>query len=225
MRFYSRLIMTLIICEGLAAAAVGPGESRTNVIAELGRPLESLKKGDYEMLRFARGRVELLNGIVVTADLTNHKKSQDKTEHPALSGSRQAVAAALLNAPQYKGMSAKERLRALRDLHRQYPEIDLTDELLSVAADLQREAGDAVKDEKIKLLEQELSDARLELIQAGRHSEKLLEKYGSNRRDDYYYPVYPLIYTERSGYFSIGNNSPGGDFGVPLFPVVRPLRR
>jgi hypothetical protein len=136
--------------------AVENGDSLTNVIAELGQPQKTIKSGDYEQLIYERGKIELLEGTVVAADLISPAELARLQQAEAEEIKRSNTTAAahnlpenirtgieakikLTHAPNFNAMTGKKRLALLREFGAKHPGVDITAELLKAMNDADRE--------------------------------------------------------------------------------------
>ncbi len=217
------------------AQAVGKGDTKASVLAELGNPIESVKSGDYEMLTFERGKVELLQGLVVSSDLISTKELEARKLAQKKSAKVQGVAnkpsgtekdgiaakSRLLNSDEYQAMTVSKKVEALKSFNQKHPGVNLTDVLLPLLKELEQNQKEAAKDAKIALLEQQVKDAKLQSVRAYWREQEARED-AENDILEHYQMIYPPIYLQRRGYFSIGHDSPGSHFSHPRHISVHP---
>jgi hypothetical protein len=189
--------------------------------------LNSVKKGDYELLKYERGKVELMQGLVVSAELISVEElaSRKKQNVEPKKNSRNGADAlsVLVNSDEFKKLSGAGKIEALRDFGRKHPGENLTRELLSALDELEQDWKSAQKDAEIAALEQQVKDARLESVRARWREQEARDDAEDLMWSQYHMMYGPLYPVPANGYFSIGRTSPGTHFGRPnRFDAIPP---
>ena len=193
-----RLFMAVaMLVAGLAQAEVRVGDSLAAVRAELGEPRGEMSSGDYHLLYYERGKVELRGGKVVKADLI----SAEELERRTLLGLQRAAEAekaaqeararritegtalrqAKLADAVFMRSSADDRVAFWQYFKKTYPEVALGDEYTMALRELEQDLAEARVEQQrqaqIAALEQRVSDAEDRARRAERRNSFVYETY------------------------------------------------
>lgn len=162
-----------------ARADVNVGDTYQQVIDELGEPQGEITSGTYQLLSFARGRVELRKGRVAKAELISAAQYEKKAQ---LRAQRQAEAEQLATEARAKRItegstirkaklddevfmksSAADRVTYWQKFKKLYPEVPLEDEYTSALRELDQDYAaqrvERARQQQIVDLEQRVADA------------------------------------------------------------------
>ncbi|MEM7396036.1 MAG: hypothetical protein AAF492_27190, partial [Verrucomicrobiota bacterium] len=213
-------ILTLILSLVLPAGAViEPGDAREKVYAELGEPQSYIKSGDYEMMRYPRGRVVLDAGVVTTVEIMSEETFKVvEAEREAAEKARRtyeferrarlyqqglAVKEKVLDDVDFFSRPARDRVIFWNNFKERYPDVDVERELqrdmVQWHNDEKRqqdvEAEMAQLRRKAALAEKKAADELKKIEVAKRELQKELEKrrrrnHVVHHHDPYYYDPY-----------------------------------
>jgi hypothetical protein len=208
------------------------GDSRTAVIAELGEPDGLIASGDYEMLSYERGKVELRAGRVVEIDLISDAELALRRKAEKLRAEEEArqaeqarrlrierggkVKQQLMSSVDYAEASGSRKVQILRRFQERYPEVDISDLLEPALAAKRIEQAELAQRRRMEELERRVDEAESSAQQAQWRAEQAENTARNARLNSYYrqsaYPYYYERYYRPRGYgLSVGYESPGLD--------------
>lgn len=163
----------------LIAGEVSLGDNRETVQNSLGAPRGRAQVGDRELLRFDRGEVELMSGVVTRVAL---RSEQDQTAFEArqeanasrLTVEGEALKASKLTDSNFLSASPRYQLEFWLDFARRYPNVPAMDQVALA---------------RNKLYEQ----TRIERAQAN-DTQRIEEVTNPEPVDKTYYPIFPQFY-------------------------------
>lgn len=186
----SRIMLAgLVAAATLAARAeVKIGDSRQQVIAELGMPQGEISTSGYSLLTFERGRVELRSNLVSKIELVSEEqmtRTRELREQQRVAAEKAATEARLnriaegtevrkkkLADSTFSLTPASERVAYWQNFKKLYPEVPLGDEYTVALKELEQQlALQRVEDEKqrkVDDLERRVADAEARARQAER---------------------------------------------------------
>lgn len=202
----SRYILAMAVAATIPALAeVKPGDSFQQVIAELGEPQGEIAAGDYRLLYFPRGKVELRDGKVTKAELVTEEqaeKSRQLREQQQAEATRiaaearekrivdgTAVRQAKLADKDFMASPASERVAFWQNFKKLYPEVPLGSEYTTALRELEQEYAaqriERQRQQQIGDLEKRVADAEDRARRAEqRHSSTIV--YDSSPGYGYY---------------------------------------
>lgn len=180
------ILRCLCLSSALLAAAgsfgVETGWTRDEVVAELGTPDGLIASGDYELLSYERGDVELRDGEVVEfelmtpAELVEFKRTQQirmEAERRRAAERREKryrrgleLKQQMLNSPGYAEASGSRKVEMLRRFHSRFPEVDIEGLLLPAIEEKKSEQAAAAEEQRIADLEERIDQAEWRAQQA-----------------------------------------------------------
>jgi hypothetical protein len=215
-------ILTLFLVSFLiplkSDADIQLGDSREKIIAELGVPKSSLKSGDFEMLRYHRGKIEINEGIATLVEMVSEETYQVLKGQARQKANERQVAAAvkraqlieegtdlkahLLADPNFNRAPFAKQVRIWRSFKSRYPDVNVT--LEYTRALLQWE----VQMEQEKRHQTELARVQKQATDAERRADLALRELQRERKQaeknqrrtivhqpQYNYPYYPYYPT------------------------------
>lgn len=184
----------ILLATGLAAIAVqaevDTGETYARVLERLGQPQGEIASGDYRLLYYERGKVELRGGKVTKSDLLSPEQFETQRllrEKQAAEAERSAqeararrivegtaVRAARLADPVFMASSAADRVAFWQHFKRTYPEVLLGDEYTVALRELEQQYAEMrlaqQRDAQVDELERRVADAEDRARRAERRS-------------------------------------------------------
>lgn len=183
----SRVMLVGLVAVVLGARAdVKVGDSRQQVIDELGVPQGEIAAGAYEMLTFERGKVELRDGKVAKLELVSVEQLERARElraQAAVAAEKAAAEARLKRIAEgtevrkrkladsaFMLSTASERVSYWQGFKKLYPEIALGDEYTAALKELEQQLAlqrvDREREAKVEDLERRVADAEARARQA-----------------------------------------------------------
>ena len=192
------------------AVEVKPGDSLDTVKGILGEPRGSIAAGDYLLLTYDRGRVELDQGVVTSADLmpVEHFQAMQAQDRLAREEARRnteerrvrlyAEGKTLLEEkrldPGFQQRPTSDQVAYWRNFRAQYPDVNVDLEYADALGRYQQELA-AMERELAR--SRELRDLEARVAEAERKAAEAEDR--SRRNTGYYssYPVYVPVYYSR----------------------------
>ena len=163
------------------AVAVKPGDSRMDVVNELGAPAGFIRFGNEETLYFDRGQVQMQNGKVVDFELISVAQLQERREAVARARAAQAALTAeqraqlktegeaalqtLLADHDFAVASAAVQVARWREFMQKYPDVAVSQYYLPALKRWEEEQARAVQEQRIAALEQRVQEVEQRAMQ------------------------------------------------------------
>jgi hypothetical protein len=227
---YKILIVTALLnFSCFESHGIQNGENRDRVISELGAPDGIIKSGDYEMLSYERGKIELRDGLVISVNLLSQedliakkkndkalseKKEKEKNEFIKLKHQRGIeLREKILTSSVFPEFSGRRKVEILKNFRSNYPDIDITDLLLPALDEMEKEIDEMEQQNKIVELEQRINDAKMEELRARWRESAAREDAQDLMRSQFYMQQHYLrcgpYYQLQTGGLSVGYDTPG----------------
>lgn len=220
----SVLILFVLASEGFAGE-ISKGMSRTEVVEQLGEPQGLISAGEYELLDYERGRVELQDGEVVAAELMTPEElevaKKEAAERRAARRRRaeerrrerhkrgRELKRELVNSPKFGDASGKEKVEVLKRFHKKYPQVDIKETLRSALAEKKEEVAAEAEEKRLARIEDRVDQAENRAQRAEWRALEAERDARNSRRMRYYRNDY------RFGNSSRRRHSPG-NFGLSV---------
>jgi hypothetical protein len=172
-------LLTALLLGG-AAGAVKLGDTRLDVVADLGAPTGFVRCSKEETLYYERGTVQLLNGKVVnfeiisTEQLRERKAAEEKTraallakaaeQRAQLKTEGESVLAKLLTAPDFVNAGAAVQVARWREFMKKYPDVPVAEYYLPTLKRYEEEQAQQARDQRIADLEKRVQDAEQRVL-------------------------------------------------------------
>ncbi|MFP4203391.1 MAG: hypothetical protein ACLFS4_03565 [Opitutales bacterium] len=173
-----------------ATKAVEVGQTKEEVLVELGDPEGVVKKHDDSLLLFyPQGEITLRNNRVAKVDLLSEEeyiakqerlekqreeRRRRKAQRAAAREERgQALKKTKKQSPDFKGLPAKDRLAYWRNFQTHYPEVDVSEEIGLALKSREVELEEGEVRERIERLETQLAQAKEEAADAREEAREL----------------------------------------------------
>ena len=195
------------------ASAVSVGDLVSSVVEELGRPPNTMTIGSRTIFDYDRGRIEIENGIVSSADLITEEQSEErrklrddtrirqleneKTQRVQRLQEGLALRSATLKDPNFLRASASHRVSFWQRFSDRFPDIPVEDEHRHALRQLLDEQAVSMTDssresrgrsQRLIRLEEEVLEAKLRALQAeeqaARARQHAAERQGADQVDD-----------------------------------------
>ena len=166
---------------GGAAEALQPGNTRLQVIAELGAPTGFIRAGKEETLYYERGTVQLRDSKVVDFEIISpeqlsvrqaaaEKARAEQAERTALWRAQlkvegEAVLAKLLADSDLAQAPAAVQVERWREFMKKYPDVPVAAYYLPALKRFEAEQAREAQDQRIAALEQRVQNAELRALQ------------------------------------------------------------
>ena len=212
----SRTIIFWVLLGMTARADVGVGDSYQQVVAALGQPQGEIAAGDYRLLYYGRGKVELRGAKVSKIELVSEaqaEKNRQLRESQMADAQRTAEEARAkrivdgtaarktkLADTVFMASPASGRVAYWQNFKKLYPEVQLGDEytvaLRQLEQDFAAQRAEQARQQQISDLEQRVADAEDRAKNAERRSSAALYNdtpvygYGYSPSWSYYAPYY-----------------------------------
>lgn len=224
---YFGMVIGVVLLAG-SLSAIEEGASRADVVAELGEPDGLIAAGDYELLTYERGDVELRDGKVVKFKLMTPEElvvaKREEQIRRAEEERRRArerkqryergleVKERMLSSPTYAEASGTRKVEILRNFHTRYPEVEIDELLMPAVEEKKREQAAAAEAARIARLEDQVGKAEQRAQQAEWRATEAEATAQNALRSSYYnrnYYPYRRNYYRPSGFgLSVGYDSP-----------------
>lgn len=194
---------------GGTAQALQPGNTRLQVIAELGAPTGFIRAGKEETLYYERGTVQLRDSKVVDFEIISpeqlrvrqaaaEKARAEQAERTALWRAQlkvegEAVLNKMLAEPGLALAPAAVQVERWREFMKKYPDVPVAEYYVPVLKRLESEQAREAQEQRIAALEQRVQDAEQRALQ---------NDPGKWQYPDYYY--YPTAIFTPSLYGPLG---------------------
>ena len=171
------LIITLALSMlgATRAWAVRPGDTRVDVVTELGKPTGFIRIGNEETLYFERGSVQLRGGKVVTADLISAEEVRERRLAAERAEAEQARVAAetrarlkvegeavlkvMLADPEFIAAGPEIQVARWRDFMQKYPDVPVAEYYLPALKRYSEIQTHGAQDQRIAELEWQVKQA------------------------------------------------------------------
>lgn len=199
------IVPTFVLSVSLAFAAatkVELGMTQEATLEALGKPVGDLILRDKTILLYPQGEITVEDGKVTHIDLMTdeefdahqetlrverEKHLQQKAEaEAAYTAQGEAAKADKLQNAAFGVKPAKERVDYWRNFQRQYPSVDVTEQIEAALADYQKEIQELKDQEKIAALEIRVAQAEKEAAAARLEAEKLRKEAERLRQQQTY---------------------------------------
>ena len=187
---------------GAVSARVEVGMTEDAAVEALGKPAGDLILRDKTILLYPQGEITIEAGTVTHIDLMSdiefeaHQKTlriererhlkQKAEAEAAYTAEGQAIKAGKLKDRAFTVLPAKERVDYWRKFQRQYPGVDVTEQVDAALADYQTEIQELKDQEKIAALEIRVAQAEQEAAAARLEAEKLRKETERLRQQQNY---------------------------------------
>ncbi len=226
---YISIMIIIVSWFAINSYSIEVGDSREKVISELGDPEGVIKSTDYEMLSYERGKIQLMGGVVTSANImTAEELISTKENARIIAEKKEEEQEAFIKLNHQRGLDLRERIvtstvfpefpgnrkvQILKNFSKNYPEIDITDLLLPALEEMEQEVAETEQQNKIVELEQRVDEAKLEALRARWRESAAREDNQDYLRSQFYLQQSYLrchpYYRMQTGGFSAGYDTPG----------------
>jgi hypothetical protein len=180
MKTFFKLVLLAALACGDAAQAVKLGDSRMDVVAELGAPTGFIRCGKEETLYYERGSLQLQDGKVVNFELLSPDQLRAKKVAEAKARAEQAarvaelraqlktegesVLAKLLADPDFVNAGSAVQVARWREFMKKYPDVPVSEYYLPTLKRYEEEQAQQARDQRIADLEKRVQDAEQRVL-------------------------------------------------------------
>ena len=180
MKANSQMVLLVVLAIGSAAEAVKLGDSRMDVVAELGAPAGFIRYSKEETLYYERGTIQLLNGRVANFEIITSEQLREKKAAEAQARAVQAAKAAELRAqlktegesvlaklladPDFVNASAAVQVTRWREFMKKYPDVPVSEYYLPTLKRYEEDQAQQARDQRIADLEKRVQDAEQRVL-------------------------------------------------------------
>lgn len=195
-----------------ASLALDAGDSLEQTLSELGKPHGSIHIGETTIYYYDRGRVEIHEGQVISADLISKEVfAAQRIEQERVRQIREeelrdlkarrfeegmAVLARKLSDPQFLDSPASRRLAYWRAFQRTYPEVTLPEDYVVALEERDAELRLSRAESRVRQLEQRVADAERRVDDARQRESVSYASYAVP-----YYASYPSVVVAGGSYW------------------------
>ena len=191
------MALAFVCCAGPLYATVNIGDTRAQVEAALGAPTGWIVSGEYELLTYRLGRVELKSGIVSACEIVSPEVAEQRQRDKLLEMEQRRLLAAerrekrivvgtalkerMLSDSVFMASSAESQTRYWAQFKQRYPEVPADLEYQGALAQYRREQDALASERAQRIAAQRLEDAERRVdaaeqrvVQAERRAERLV---------------------------------------------------